>query len=371
MSHWEIWLCDPEGVRLACLDRTAGFAVSRVANGIGACAIVLPDYYDDMVKLDYILEFWRKPNGGALKFFGAYFMRRWRYDDDSGTTGVWGYDGNYLAQGRIVAYDAASAQSLQTDYLDDMMKVMIIDAIGADAGTDRILTSVGGGVTIAAELGAAPSATKGFSWRNVHDVLLDLAAASKKAGTNLYFDMVPSFTSTGKIAWTFRTFTGQRGADHTSDSSNPLHFGAAWGNLSGGYYEIDHSSEWNYVYGRGQGTKDTRYTGNAYDATRYGASIWNRREEYCNAAAGGEGASDAATLADAEARLEQGRPKWRAGGAILDTPQARYDVDFGFGDTISVDIRGKQVDAEISAVAFSVDDSGRESAEFRFEVEGA
>ena len=183
--------------------------------------------------------------------------------------------------------------------------------------------------------------------------------------------MVESFTSAGKIAWTFRTYTGTRGADHTSDSDNPLHFGAAWGNLSGGYYEVDHTDERNYIYGRGQGERSTRYEGDASDTARIGASIWNRREEYCNAAAGGEGASDASTLADAKARLEQGRPKWRAGGALLDTPQARYGVDFDWGDRVSVDIRRKQVDAEITADAFSVDGSGNESAEFRFEVEGA
>ena len=255
MAHWEVWLCDPSGVRLTCLRRTAGFAVSRVQNAIGATTIVLPEYYDDLVKLDYILEYWRKPNGGTLKFYRSYFMRHWRYDEDTHTTQVWGYDGNYITDGRTVAYDAASAQSLQTDYLDDMCKVIAIDAFGADAGAGRDLSSVGGGVSVAAELGAAPSATKGFSWRGVLDVFADLAAASRAAGTNLYYDMVESFTSAGKIAWTFRTYTGTRGADHTSDSDNPLHFGAAWGNLSGGYYEVDHTEERKYGFGRGQGER--------------------------------------------------------------------------------------------------------------------
>jgi len=373
MSAWEIWLCDPEGTRLALLDRTGGFGVSRVSNAIGATAITLPPLYDNLFGLDYILEYWRKPTGGSMKFFNAYFIRRWRYEDAGGNeyTVVWGYDGNYIPAGRIVAYDAASAQALQTDYLDDMMKVTMIDALGADAGTGRILTSVGGGVTIAAELGDAPSATKGMSWRNVFDVCVDLADASRAAGTNLYFDMVPSFTSAGKIAWQFVTATTQRGYDRTQDSDNPVFFGRQWGNLEGGYWERDHESEYNYVYGRGQGFRDARYTGNAYDATRYGASIWNRREAYCNASAGGEGASDASTLADAKAKLEKGRPAWRVGGQLLDTPQARYDIDFSFGDLVTVEIRGKQIDAEISAVTFSVDGSGQESQEFRFEMEGA
>ena len=378
MAAWEIWLCDPAGTRLALLDRTGGFAVSRVASAIGATVITLPPSYDGLFGLDYILEYWRKPAGGSMKFFNAYFTRKWRYEDASGNelTLLWGYDANYLLSGRIVAYDAGSAQALLTDHADDAMKIIAIDALGADAGAGRILTSVGGGVTIAAELAAAVSMTKGVSWRKVLDVFQDLAAASRAGGTNLYFDMVPSFTSAGLIAWTFQTFTTLRGKDRTQDSDNPLFFGRTWGNLEGGYYEIDHTDEYNYVYGRGQGFGAARYGsgGTACDAPdtgRMGASIWNRREEYCNASAGGEGGSEAATLADAKARLEQGRPAWRAGGTLLDTPQARYGVDFDFGDQVTVELRHKQVDSEISAVSFAVDGSGQERAEFRFEVEGA
>jgi hypothetical protein len=182
--------------------------------------------------------------------------------------------------------------------------------------------------------------------------------------------MVPSFTTSDKIAWQFQTFTGQRGQDRSADSDNPAVFGQAWGNLEGGYYEVDHSEEANYIHGRGLGREDGRFTGDAEDETRQGRSVWNYREAYANAAAGGGGESNASTLAEAEAKLEKLRPRWRAGGRLLDTSQERYGIDWDFGDLVTLDVRGNQFDAMVSAVGFSVDENGQEIPDIVIDVEG-
>ena len=373
MSEWEVWLDDASGNRITTLDYTGGFSVTRRRNAIGAMTITLPSSYDDLIGLDSIIEFWRKSAGGALKLFNAYFVRRWIYSDASGVerTQLWGYDANYLIAGRVVGYDAASAQALMTDQFDDMLKAIVVDNVGTDAAALRNISAVGGGITVQGDLAAAPSGTKGMSWQNVLEVLQDISEASAQNGTALYFDMIPQFASTGKIGWQFQTFTTRRGNDHSSTSDNPVFFGRQWGNLEGGYLEYDHTDELNYIYGRGQGVEDARYEGDASDATRYGASIWNRREGYCNASAGGEGASDAATQAQAEAKLEKNRPQWRAGGTLLDTKQARYDVDYSFGDTVVLEVRGRQLDVDIDAVGFTLDYDGRETPDIRVEVSGA
>jgi hypothetical protein len=300
-------------------------------------------------------------------------VRKWLFQDADGndTTVLWGYDGNYLISGRIVASAAESAQALMTDYLDDMIKAVITDTLAGDAGTGRNLAAVAGGLTVAADLSAAPSATKAFAWDNVLSALQDICEASRAAGTNLYFDMLPSFTSAGLIAWQLATFTGQRGADHGADSDNPVYFGRDWGNLEGGYYGVDHTEEVNYMYGRGQGSRGERIEGDASDTTRSGASIWNRREGYCNASIGGGGVTVASVTADAQADLERRRPKWTAGGRLLDTPQARYDVHWTFGDTVIIEVRGKQVNADVNIVGFAVEENGQELPDIRVEVEGA
>ncbi len=372
-ANWEIWLCDPSGTRLAMLDRALRFSVSRVANGVGAAAIDLPKVYNNLIGLDYILEFWRRPAGGALKFFNSYFIRRWRYAVSQAIeyTQVWGYDPNYLLAGRIVAYASESSQALKTTNLDDMIKAVFTENLGSSGGAGRDLSAVGGGVSVQGNLSAAPSATKGFSWDNVLTAIVDQANASRTAGTALYFDLRPRFTSSGLINYELRTYVGVRGMNHSQDSVSPVYFGNRWGNLEDGYYELDHVEELNYIYGRGQGLADNRYSGDASSTARINASIWNRREGYANASAGGGGESNASTQAEAQNKLAANRPKWRAGGSLLDTTQARYDIDWGFGDKIVMEISGRQVSADVNAVSFSVDEMGLESPDFRIEVEEA
>jgi len=374
MATWEIWLDKPDGERIALLDTVGGFAVSKVANAVGACAVTLPIEFDDMIGVDYILEFWRRPIGGSLKLFNTYFVRRWRFQDEASgqqLTFLWGFDPKYLLGGRVVAYNAESAQASMTDELDDMMRAVYIDNFGADAAVGRDLTSVGGGITVQPELSAAPSVTMAFAWTNVLKTLQKMADTSRFGGTNLYFDLEPTFTSAGLIGYNFVTKTGQPGLDRTWSSSHPAFFGRLWGNLESGYIEYDHSDEINYMYGRGRGTTDSRYEGDAEDTTRQGSSIWNRREGYANASAGGGGMSDAITQAYAQSRLEQARPVWRAGGVLLDTSQARYDIDWTFGDKVVFEHRDGWLDVIVDAVAFAVDGGGAESADFSVEAEGS
>lgn len=378
MATWEIWLSDPSGNRIALLDRTSGFAVTRIRNGIGAAVITIPTDYDKLIAVDYLLEFWRTAEGGGQKLFNVYFIRRWRMSegaDGNEYTTVWAYDGNYLLKSRVVAYASESAEALQTDYMDDMIKAVVTDNLGGDAAAGRDLSAVAGGFTVAADLSAASSKTKAFAWDNVYDVARDISEASRADGTPLYFDVLPSF-ETSSIAWQFRTYTTRLGADHSTTSDQPVFFGRQWGNLEGGYYEYDHTEELNYVYGRGQGTGEARIgegvtTADASDTDRINASIWNRREGFCNASSGGGGLTIEAVLSDAQARLEANPPKWRAGGKLLDTPQARYDIDWTFGDTVVLEVRGAQFDTDISAVSFSVDGDGKEDTDIRVEVEGA
>lgn len=373
---WDIWLCEPNGTRITLLEYTSGFACTRVRNGVGVAVITLSPDYDDLFGVDYLLEFWRYPESGAPKLFNVYMVRKWLFSDGDGnlTTVLWGYDGNYLLSGRIIASAAESAQALMTAELDDMIKAIVIDTLGADAGAGRDLSSVAGGFSVAADLSAAPSATKAFAWQNVLEALQDISEASRAAGTALYFDVEPSFSGE-QIAWKFSTYTTRRGADHGADSDDPVYFGLQWGNLSGGYYGVDHSEEVNYVYGLGVGNEGQRIgidgSTDASDTTRSGKSIWNLREDYANASIGGGGKTASAVQSEANALMERSRPRWTAGGRLLDTRQARYDVHWTFGDTVVIEVRRRQVNADINVVGFSVGENGQEDTDIRVEVEGA
>jgi len=366
MSEWQIWLGDPTGKRIATLDKTAGFYVTRTKNDRAPFSLIMPNTFDrSLFRLDGILNFQRKPERGSMRDFGTYFIRSLGVQDDASGQQVWvaGYDTNDLLRRRTVAANAESAQAKMTDQADDMMKAIVTDCLGGDAAAGRILTSYG--LSVAADLSLGPSITKGFSRRNVLVLLQDIADNSVSEGTNLYFDLVPTFGSDDLLDLAFTTFTGQRGLDRTSDSSSAVFFGPDWGNLGSCYYEEDHSDEENYIYALGQGTEENRNVNEVSDSDRIGASIWNRCEGVAEASNQSE--DDGVTAAGNE-RLHEKRPVIRFGGDVLDAGQYRYGVDYEWGDLVTARYAGKEFDCHLDVVSFRVDENGQETITARLEV---
>lgn len=366
-STWEIWLDDPYGNRLKLLDQVISARAVRVANNVGSVALVLPSVYDDLWRLDGVIEIWRKPEGGALKMFNAYFNRAPRYYDANGLdlTAWAGPDGVHLLKRRVVAYAAESAQAQMTDQADDMMKEIVRDNLTTDCvDTDRNWTA--NGLTVAGNVALGPSLTLGFARRNVLDVLRDLADASRQAGTYLYFDMVPTVGSGGTIGFDFRTYTGQPGKDRTG--ADQLVFGKEWGNLNGASLEYNFSDEITVCYAGGQGTGADRTVEEVEDTTRSGASPWGRIEGFTNAS--GLSSSSDAYVAAGQAALMAGRPKLRFTGTLVETDNCRFGVHWNWGDKVIVSYRKRQYSAVITAVDISISKDGKEQIAGTFEVVG-
>ena len=366
MSEWSIKLCDPTGTVLTELDKTSGFYCAKVVNDRAPFRLSMPNTFDrSLFRLDGLVEFWRTAKDGKPELFGTYLIRLPDgVEDDQNGNYYWyiaGYDLIDWLRRRIVAADAGSATADKTDYADDMIKAIVTEAYGGSAGTGRPIP-----FTIAADLGDAPSITKGFSRRNVLEVLQEICETSRTEGTNLYFDIVPngigaSWTST-TIPYLFQTYTTQRGRDLTSK----VFFGKDYGNLSEAFYFTDHSDEENYIYGLGQGVESDRNVQTASDTTRIASSIYNRCEGTAQANTQSE---DAGVTAAAKAKLAKARPLKRFGGRLLDTGDYRYGVDWGFGDRVTAEYAGMQFDCEITAVSISVDGDGQETFDCRVEVD--
>ena len=365
---WEIWLDTPTGERITTLDTVISLQATKIAKQPAPCMLTLPSTFDQsLLRWDGVLEFWRRPRGGSLRLFNAYQIRNVsRRDDMNGreTIAVVGFDPLYIVAGRIVAYYAGEAQSAMTDQADDVLKAMAVDNLGADAAGARNITA--NGVSVAADLAAAPSITKAFSWRPLLEEMREICDKSRASGTELYFDLVPSFGSDGLLDLTFTTYTGQVGLDRTSDSASPIYFGKKWGNLEKAQAIEDHTDEINYVYAGGQGTRTSRDVQETSDTDRIGLSIWNRREGFAYAT---DLDSSASVLSRGNAYLEQYRPLRSFSGNLLDTQQFRYGVDWQFGDRITAQYGGEEFDAMIDAVVFTVDENGQETLEARAEVE--
>jgi len=369
----EIWMCTPEGARTTCLDYVTESEYALLCNDRAPFRLKLPQRFDrKLIKLDNIIEIWRGFEPGTLRMDYCGLVRAWKFSDDAGSdyTELYGYSLLDLLRRRIVAYKADTAQASMTDQADDMIKAIVKDNLGSDAIAARNLTSVGGGFTIQADLADGASITKAFSHKNVLEICREIAAASAQAGTEVFFDIIPTATNTGTggLAFQFQTFTGQRGSDRTADSDTPAFVGTSWGNLQNGSLESDYSDEINYGYVLGQGDESSRETAEVTDAVRSGMSIWNRCEGTKDARNTEQG-DTAALTGDGNTYLAENMPKFRFGGDIVETPAFRYGRDFFHGDRVTAAYGGYMVDCLISTVTVSRDSEGNEQISAKLEVE--
>ena len=368
----EIYMCQPDGMRIECLDYVTEYDYTLIANEPGTFYLKLPAKFNRKnIRLDNIIEIWRGFEPGTLKLEFVGFLRGWIFSDEAGVecTELFGYSLMELLKRRIVKDYAGSAQANMTNEADDMVKAVVKDQLGADTTAARDLTSVGGGFTIQAHLADGESLTKEFAYKNVLEAAQEFCAASKQLGTEVYFDIEPVYTSvtTGMIAFKLKTYTDQRGNDRTWDSSTPVYVGIDWGNLENGALEFDYSEEINYVYALGQGEGAARETVEVTDIMRTGLSIWNRRE----------GAKDArnidvgdvaALTGEANTYLDEHKPKIKFTGDIIETPAFRYAKDWWFGDRITLVYADYEMDAMISKVKVNRGDDGQETITARIEI---
>jgi hypothetical protein len=266
---------------------------------------------------------------------------------------------------RIVAYAAGSSQAEKTDQADDMMKAVVRESLGSSAGADRDLTSLG--LTVAADLADGPTITKGFAYKNVFSVLRDIADAARQAGTPVYFDLAPVFDSNTSIGYQFRTFTDQPGEDHSYTSgAKPVMFSKEWGNLTGPVLEMDYEDEINAVTVGGQGEGSDRATVTRTDAGRIAASVWNRREGFADAR---NESSTNGLNAKGDQVLAENRPRYRFSGTLIDSPQARYGIEWDFGSKVTISYRGLQFDGPVLAVTLAGGKDGKETITAKVDVE--
>lgn len=361
----EVWMSTPEGVRTTCLDYATEIEYALKCNDRAPFRLKLPKKFDrKLIKLDNIIEIRRGFEPGTMHGDYCGLVRAWKFSDDAGAdyTELYGFSLLDLLRRRVVAYAAGTAQASMTDQADDMIKAIVKDNLGSDSVAARDLTSVGGGFTIQADLADGASITKAFSFKNVLDICQEIAAASAQAGTEVFFDIVPTATNTGTggLAFVLETYTGQRGSDRTADSDAPVFVGTNWDNLQNGSLESDYSDEINYAYVLGLGDEDARETTEVTEAGRSGMSIWDR----C------EGSKDARNteLGDTNARtgegltyLDENKPLFKFGGQIIETSSFRYGRDFFWGDKITASYGGYMIDCQIKTILVSRDANGSET----------
>lgn len=372
-ASYEIWLTDDYGARIAQLTTFTSLEASRVINGIGFFKMSMPPSFDlDLLAPDRMVQIWRQPAGGMMGLWRVYLIRRWRFATPGSQEIVEfsGPDTNDLLRRRIVAAFTGSAQAAKTGPADDVMKEVVTESLSDAADpTPDAGTRVWANLSVQADLAAGPTITKSFQFHQLltssgQGVLDILSRASREAGNEVFFDIVPSVVGSNSISFQFQTFAGQPG----QDVSDRVTFDQASGNMRDPEMEEDHLEEENYIYSGGQGEKEDRNIQQVYDAARYGVSQWARCEGFADAR---DQTGDNGAIASGNRRLNEGRPRIRFAAIPMDTRGTRFGIHWDIGYQVGAKYKARQFRCLIRAASISLDEDGNETIQARLYYEAA
>lgn len=363
-EKYQVWWTDDRGARLQQLDEFAFLNYTRIVNGQGILNIGLPyAKYGNIYRKDYRVEVWRAPNAGEKRrleniFFMQKGVIRTRQEDDVTILEMSGHDPVGMLSRRIEKFRSGTSQATKTDLIDDMMKEIVDEQMGAAASADdpnRSRPYDAGQFTVQADSGMGASITKSFAFRNMLTVLRELSENSQTSTPPIYFDVVP-VTPT---LFEFQTFVNQRGGDKRfSAGKSSFLFSLKRGNLQGPELELNAFDEENAIYVAGQGEGANRAVELRRDTALELSSLWGRRELLRDARSE---STTAGLQAVGDEELAYYRPKNRFVANFLDVPASRYGIDWDLGNRHTVNYAGQQFDIDIKIVYVTLTEDGAEN----------
>ena len=357
MTSYSCYLCDPFGNRLADASGFTELEYSRVVNGIGKAKLTLPGNFPTqyIINPDGRLEIWRKLDSGReyLDTDVVWLIKKVTQKIESSGLQTIVIEADtplclLREPGRFVfAYAGSTGAAYAAAPADNQIKQIARESIGVSVAGNAA-RNVSAYVSIDPNLSLGASVAKSFAWREVLKVMQEFADASTTAGTYVAFDIVADTPTT----LTFRTFTQQRGVDHRFPGGiNPVLISPELGNLGEVTFSQDYRDAATYVLAGGKGEGTERVLAVAQNTTQQGLSPFGLREYFKDAT---QYDSSTGLSAEADATLRSMRVKTLFQGRLIDMPDSRYGVDWGWGDYVTAQAFGQLIDCRIDAVSVSV-----------------
>lgn len=332
-------------------DRFISLDLARGVNKPGWLVLDLPVAALDFrrIRPDERIEIRRQVDDKAFytEMQTQWLIRKWRQtqsEDGEEILRLAGPAALHLIGRRIAAYDAGTTYTNKSGAAETIMKAIVDENFVSATDADR---NIAAWLAVQANGGAGPTVSKGFSRRNILEVLQEISDLSLALGSPIFFDVTPTGTT-----FQFRTYAGQRGTDRGRSSSRKAVISPNFGNLVDTYVEMDHSEEITHAYAAGTGLEDERAVQPYGDDTRIAVSPFNRIEALVESFVAGTDTTR--LLNEAKTAVYEGRPRIITPGKIVQTDDFRYGVEFGFGDRLVRDLGGYASEVLVDNVRISV-----------------
>lgn len=365
MNH--IILRTHDGILLTEIENIIEWDFARTTNDLGWFTVRLTDIDPRYLSPDNILEFYRTPVGSTPRLLGTGFLRYWEWIEADGPPSIrlGGPDQLDLVARRVVAYNDPEVNWHKDGPADDLIKAVIRENMGTlstDPWYNRGRAYDPDHFIVAPDEGKGRDIEKEFQYRNVLEVIREMADASgwpseadNFVGLPIFFDCV----YVGPAKFEFRTWSPLRGVDRTIGTQvAPLIFSKEAGNLASPVLRFDYAEEQNIIYGLGTGDGTSRMVDPENDVPRENLSIWNLREGIVPAT---EETTILGVAIRAFNRMQERRPRVFFQGNLLDTPQTRFGVDWGYGDVVTIRYRGMEFDGRVDKFFIHVDSESGET----------
>lgn len=252
-----------------------------------------------------------------------------------------------LIKRRAVRYYADTVGSAKgPGPADDIIKEYVRENAGplALVSNGRTNDAVTPGLTIAPDLGQAPSFEGADAWRNLLDCITDIGEPN-----NVDFDVA----WLGGTNFEFRTYWPQQGINRTEGQPDGFTFAVEYGNMTNPSRTISRTAEATsaLVLGPGEGPlRDTTLV----TAPTIIDSPFNLIEQEYNASSEDRAA---ALIAAGNKLLYEKRAVVSVTFEPIQTPRSAYRKHYSLGDVVTFSFRGTQSAIKIRAVTLNLNES--------------